>query len=443
MQRNACKLCAPLGASLVLRGIDGAMPFLHGSQGCATYIRRYMISHFREPLDIASSSFHEETAVFGGRSELLEGVRNVFRQYSPTVIGVISTCLAETIGEDTEAYLKSMKKSGELPDDINVVFISAPSYEGTHTDGFRRATRVLVEKLCAPKGSPVSQFNILPAFLSSADLRHLRELVESFGVPAVMLPDYSDSMDGEIWDSYQRLPKGGEKLERVRSMGNSLATVELGTALSDEWSAGKYLEEHFNVPNHRMPVPIGVKATDKFLDVISKVTGQAVPREVQAERGRLIDSYVDAHKYIAGKKAVVFGDEDMVAGIAGFLAEVGIVPVLCASGSTRRSFASEVGAAISSAFENIEVKGDVDYMDIEEDVRRIKPDFMIGNSKGFAVSRKLDIPLVRVGFPVHDRIGAQRILHVGYRGAQALFDTIVNTLIEKTQEAATEGYTYI
>ena len=47
--RNACKLCAPLGACLVFRGIEGAVPFLHGSQGCATYMRRYIISHFRSP----------------------------------------------------------------------------------------------------------------------------------------------------------------------------------------------------------------------------------------------------------------------------------------------------------------------------------------------------------------------------------------------------------
>ena len=40
------------------------------------------------------------------------------------------------------------------------------------------------------------------------------------------------------------------------------------------------------------------------------------------------------------------------------------------------------------------------------------------------------MPLVRVGFPIHDRIGGQRILHVGYRGTQQLFDRIVNALIE-------------
>ena len=63
---NACKLCKPMGATLALRGIEGAMPFLHGSQGCATYMRRYIISHFNEPMDIASSSLGEKHAIFGG-----------------------------------------------------------------------------------------------------------------------------------------------------------------------------------------------------------------------------------------------------------------------------------------------------------------------------------------------------------------------------------------
>src|ERR1035438_2412566 len=79
--RNACKLCSPLGACLALRGVAGAVPFLHGSQGCATYIRRYLISHFREPMDIAVSGFSEATTVFGGGDNLRTGLHNVARQY--------------------------------------------------------------------------------------------------------------------------------------------------------------------------------------------------------------------------------------------------------------------------------------------------------------------------------------------------------------------------
>ena len=78
---NACKLCKPMGAMLAFRGIEGAMPFLHGSQGCATYMRRYIISHFNEPMDIASSSLGEKHAVFGGGPNLKLGLNVTFFRY--------------------------------------------------------------------------------------------------------------------------------------------------------------------------------------------------------------------------------------------------------------------------------------------------------------------------------------------------------------------------
>jgi len=58
------------GAALATAGVRGAIPLLHGAQGCATYIRRYLISHFREPMDVASSSFGEAQTVFGGEDNL-------------------------------------------------------------------------------------------------------------------------------------------------------------------------------------------------------------------------------------------------------------------------------------------------------------------------------------------------------------------------------------
>jgi nitrogenase molybdenum-iron protein NifN len=44
---------------------------------------------------------------------------------------------------------------------------------------------------------------------------------------------------------------------------------------------------------------------------------------------------------------------------------------------------------------------------------------------------------------VHDRIGGQRILHLGYRGAQQLFDLVVNTLLAKKQQDSPIGYSYM
>ena len=114
--RNACKLCTPLGACLAFRGVEGCIPFLHGAQGCSTYIRRYLISHFREPIDIASSNFHEDSAIFGGSKNFSQGAMNITRQYQPQLIGAATTCLAETIGEDMGQLIHELKeKHGKTP----------------------------------------------------------------------------------------------------------------------------------------------------------------------------------------------------------------------------------------------------------------------------------------------------------------------------------------
>lgn len=103
----------PLGAALAFAGLDRTVPFLHGSQGCATYIRRYLISHFNEPMDIASSSVGEAATVFGGEANLRTGIANVTSVYRPSLIGVATTCLVETIGEDVPAMLRRIEADRE------------------------------------------------------------------------------------------------------------------------------------------------------------------------------------------------------------------------------------------------------------------------------------------------------------------------------------------
>jgi nitrogenase molybdenum-iron protein NifN len=84
-----------------------------------------------------------------------------------------------------------------------------------------------------------------------------------------------------------------------------------------------------------------------------------------------------------------------------------------------------------------------DHAQIAERARRLKPDLLLGSSKGYPVARELGVPLVRVGFPIHDRIGGQRVLHLGYCGAQRLLDQIVNTLLERRQDDSGVGYSYL
>ncbi len=211
---NACKLCTPLGACLAFRGVEGAVPFLHGSQGCATYMRRYIISHFREPMDIASSSLGEKQAIYGGGPNLKQGLRNVLGKYHPQLIGVATTCLTETIGDDVPRLVKEFQQefadgseAAALPP---IVTVSSPSYRGTHMEGFHGAVRALVAQL-AQESAPTAAVNILPGLVSPADIRYLKEIVTDFGLDSIILPDISETLDGPPGDRLSQDPGRGAR----------------------------------------------------------------------------------------------------------------------------------------------------------------------------------------------------------------------------------------
>jgi nitrogenase molybdenum-iron protein NifN len=468
--RNACKLCTPLGACLVYRGVEGCIPFLHGSQGCSTYIRRYLISHFREPMDIASSNFHEDSAIFGGSKNFSQGALNITRQYQPQLIGAATTCLTETIGEDMVRLLHELRQNhGDAA--APIVHVSTPSYRGTHIDGFHAAVKALVEQLGSAAvsaagsgsvplpdatrgGTPLEpaggdacattpRINLFPGMVSAADLRHLKEILTDFGLDYTLLPDYSESMDGETWEQYEKIQSGGTTLAAIAATGSAKTSIEFGPTLAATETAGTSLAKKFNIPRHLLGMPMGIRETDAFFNLLATLSGRAVPLKYQRERGRLVDSLIDGHKYAFEKRAIVYGDEDLVVGLTAFLCEIGVTPVLCASGGRSRHFEKAIRAAAPNLPAETVVKEGFDFAETAEIAPELKPDFLIGSSKGYKISRSLDVPLIRVGFPIHDRIGGQRVLHLGYRGAQELYDRIVNSLLEAKQDTSTIGYSYL
>ena len=439
---NACKLCTPLGAALAFKGIEGAVPYLHGSQGCATYMRRYIISHFNEPIDIASSSLSEKHAVYGGGPNLKMGLMNVTQKYEPQLIGIATTCLTETIGDDVGLFLHEYAK--EVPGEKPVmVQVSTPSYNGTHMEGFHNAVAATINTLTREATVTTPRLNLLPGLVSPADIRYLQEIITDFGVESTILPDISDTMDGPAAKTYEKIQAGGTPLAEIKAMSTGLATIEFGHTMADD-SGGEILKQKFQVANHRLSLPMGITATDCFFDTLTSITGQVRPDKYTQERGRLVDSYVDGHKYISGKKAIVYGEEDLVVGLTAFLSEIGVRPILCASGGKSNKLADRIKAATGDILtEQPQVFEGMDFFDISELAESLGPDLLVGHSKGYPLARKLDIPLIRVGFPIHDRMGGQRILHLGYRGAQALFDLVVNGVIAKKQSDSPVGYSYM
>lgn len=423
--RNSCKLCAPLGASLVFKGIEGCVPLIHGSQGCATYIRRYMISHYKEPVDIASSNFSEETTVYGGSKNFMIGIDNIIRQYKPKVIGIASTCLSETIGEDIPGHIRHYREARAglaLPEFVHA---ATPSYCGSHAEGFHNTVLAVLQTFAQSNG-PRSGLTILPGMVSPADIRYLKEILKDFSLKGVVFPDYSETLDNVYTSEYELIPSGGVSMPALISIGSSQHVLEFGSVFNkghvrasermNKQTPGEWLQSQCLVQNHPMPMPIGLDASDRMMQALESIAGCDMPETYVKERGRLVDAYVDAHKYVFGKKVLLYGESDLVTSLAAFSTEIGMEPFWIP---------------------------DTDFETLREKAKDFQPDLLLGNSKGYYIARELNVPLVRLGFPIHDRFGASRLHHIGYRGTQELFDRVVNALIEYKQEHSPIGYKYV
>ena len=429
---NPCKCCTPLGAVTALYGIKKCMSILHGSQGCSTYIRRHMATHYNEPIDIASSSMTEQGTVFGGEQNLIKGLENLIQQYHPEVIGVATTCLAETIGEDISGIIDHFYQSHEMCRNVKIIPISSPSYAGTQFEGFFRALYGIVthvEMDTAPNG----KINIITGPITPADTRWLKTLLDAMKIQYILLPDVSENLDGGHGIQYDRLPQGGTSVDDIAHMGGARYTIELGTFVGEEWSPAVYLQQQFGIPYSRLDVPCGLQAVDSLLNKLRELGG-TIPTSIQKERERFLDAMIDSHKYSALGRATIFGEPDFVKGVVNLCCENGIIPTAVITGSVCKGFEEQLRPLAEKAagvqfVENIQIKSDMDFAGLEECMVKTHANIMIGNSDGRRVSRKLTVPLIRFGFPIHDIVGGQRLRMLGYEGSLVLLDRIVNTLL--------------
>ncbi|GFZ34577.1 nitrogenase cofactor biosynthesis protein NifB [Clostridium zeae] len=429
---NPCKMCMPMGAVLAFKGIEKNMVILHGSQGCSTYIRRHMATHYNEPIDIASSALTENGTVYGGSSNLKSGLKNMIKLYNPTTIGVMTTCLAETIGEDIKRIINEFyeEEGLELKDKLKIIPVPTPGYGGTHEEGYYRALRAILENLCKPKKKEKNgKINIICGNLNPGDVRNIKEALNKFKISYTLLPDVSLNLDMPYINEYSRLNPGGTKISDIEDMGNAVATIEMGVTVDEALSPGVYLRNEFDIPLFRCGLPIGLRNTDIFLKLVSKVMLEDIPKELIEDRGRHLDYMIDNHKHNGEARAAIYGEAELALSLVKLCKENGIEPRIIATGAKNPIFIDLVREELKDISKEYILLDDTDFETIEKYSKELEVNVMLGNSDGRRIAEKLHIEIVRVGFPVHDRVGAQRKITTLYNGTSNLIDEIANVIM--------------
>ena len=436
---NPAKACQPLGAVFAAVGFEGTIPFVHGSQGCVAYYRSHFSRHFKEPSSCVSSSMTEDAAVFGGLSNMVDGLANTYNLYKPKMISVSTTCMAEVIGDDLNAFIKTAKEKGSIPQDFNVPFAHTPAFVGSHVTGYDNVMKGILWHFWDGKAGteapltriPNESINFIGGFdgYTVGNLREIKRIFEAFGVDYTILGDNSDVWDTPC-DGEFRMYDGGTTLEATANALNAKATISMQEYCTEKTLP--FIAEHGQETvafNH----PIGVAATDQFLMEISRLTGKPIPEVLEKERGRLVDAIADSTAHIHGQKFAIYGDPDLCLGLAGFLLELGAEPTHVLATNGNKAWAAKVQELFdSSPFgKNCHVYAGKDLWHMRSLLFTEPVDFLIGNTYGKYLERDTGTPLIRIGFPIFDRHHHHRYPVWGYQGAMNVLVWILDKIFDE------------
>jgi nitrogenase molybdenum-cofactor synthesis protein NifE len=419
---NPQKNSPALGATLAYLGIDRMLGLLHGAQGCSTFIRLQLSRHFKESIALNSTSMSEDTAIFGGWENLKKGIGRVIEKFKPGVVGVMTSGLTETMGDDVHGAIVHFRKENPQHDAVPVVWASTPDYCGSLQEGYAAAVEAVTATLAEGGETIPGQVTLLPgSHLTPADVEEVKELIESFGLTVVAVPDISNALDGHIDDEVSPLSTGGVPVEAIRTIGRSAATIYVGDSMA---KAATQLKAAFGIPAYGFGSLTGLAETDRLMETLSAIGGVPVPEKHRRWRSRLMDAMVDGHYQFGLKRVAIALEADHLKGMTRFLASMGC-EIRAALSATRTRGLD--GLPCETVF-----VGDLE--DLEG--AAAGADLLVANSNGRQAAAKLGIKAhLRTGYPVFDRLGAHQKVWVGYRGTLNLLFETANLFQANSSEA--------
>ncbi|WP_394889932.1 nitrogenase iron-molybdenum cofactor biosynthesis protein NifN [Mesorhizobium sp. AaZ16] len=423
---NPLKSSQPLGAAFAFLGVDGAIPLFHGSQGCTSFALVLFVRHFKETIPLQTTAMDEVATILGGADHLEEAILNLNTRTKPKLIGVCTTALVEARGEDCESDIANIKlKRAEELAGTEVVLANTPDFDGAIEEGWAKAVTAIIDGVTRPgerarkpkkkkeKEKEKKKIAILPGWnLTVADIEHLRDMVEAFGLQPVILPDISGSLDGTVPDRWVPTTYGGTSIDDIRELGTAVKCIAVGEHMR---RPADVLHTLTGVPYVLFQSLTELKSIDRFVSLLTAISGAAAPARMRRQRAQLQDALLDGHFHFGGKKIAIAAEPDQLYQLATFFTGMGCEIAAAVTTTDRSKILKKVPA------ESVQV-GDLG------DLERLaaSADLLVTHSHGRQAAERLGIPLMRVGFPVFDRLGSQHKLTILYQGTRDLIFEIAN-----------------
>ena len=252
-----------------------------------------------------------------------------------------------------------------------------------------------------------------------------------------MFPDTSRVLNTPLTGKYRMYPEGGVTIPELVRAGSSIGTVALGRLASG--AAARALDAKCKVHCEILDLPLGLHGTDMFVDMLRHIAGVNVPDSLNIERGQMVDVISDMHQYFYGKKVAIAGDPDQLLAMAKFLVSIDMYPVYMVSGTPAgKKFEKSLQEAVKDVPHEVKIKIPGDMFTLHQWIKNEPVDLLIGNTYMKYIAKDEDIPLLRYGFPILDRIGHSYFSFMGYKGGIRLLEKILDALMDRKDRDASD-----
>lgn len=408
---NPLKLSQPMGATLAFLGIKNCMPLMHGAQGCASFTKVLFTRHFNDPIAIQTTAVNDITAVIdGGDKGISEAVENITKKVTPDLVGLFTTGMTETKGDDIKGATLLLKEKQKM------VYVHTPDFEGGLESGWSLSVQNIISQLVLPQENvKKDKVLLIPNVnLSPIEVEKLKETLELLSLEVFALPDLSDSLDGHLGVKQGALSGGGILVSDIEALGDAGAVITIGRSVK---KCGEvFLEKNAQTRHLHFDSLMGLEASDRFFAELLDYLGKSdVPRSIKRWRARLQDVLLDTH-FVLGKAKIIVADEpDSVYGIAKALQEVGcsVDAYIAQRSDVQENFTCHVSVG--------------DFEEVEKHLP--KADMLIANFHGERLTHQYHKALLIRGFPNYEQVGIGLRNNILYEGSCSFLCEVNNLLV--------------
>jgi light-independent protochlorophyllide reductase subunit B len=405
-----------VGAMRVATGMSGVHYVLHAPQG-DTYadLLFTMIERRRQRPPVSYTTFQARD-LGSDTAELFKNTaRQAYERFHPRALLVGASCTAELIQDDPAGIGQALGL------DIPVVPLELPSYQKKENWGaaetFYQLVRAFVPR--ETKASPTEgpSCNILGptglGFRHRDDVTEVGRILERLGVAVNVVAPMGASP---------------EDLQRLHA-------AHFNVVLYPETAhqAARHLERTLGQPSTQV-VPIGHGATCDFIREVAGLAKVDPSPALEAPEARApwYARSVDSN-YLTDKRVFIFGDATHAMAAARIAKEeLGFEVV--GLGSYERTFARELRKLAKDMF-GLEALVTDDHLEVEERVRELQPELVLGTQMERHIAKRLAIPCAVISAPVHVQDHPARYApQMGFEGANVIFDTWVHPLMMGLEE---------